>query len=149
MNFRRIYSIAVKEYKHIMRDPFTLAVALILPMVFVGLFGFIIDLDYKHMPLKVRDNDQSPVSRRFLQEVTSSGYFDLKGLHGQSQAEAALNANDFAGILIIDKGFGRNIMRGDSSRPGKAQLLIDGSDNARAAIMLNYMSGIVQKQNER
>ncbi len=149
MNFRRIYSIAVKEYKHIMRDPFTLAVALILPMVFVYLFGFIIDLDYKHMPLKVRDNDQTSVSRRFLQEVTSSGYFDLKGLHGQSQAEAALNANDFAGILIIDKGFGRNIMRGDNTRPGKAQLLIDGSDNARAAIMLNYMTGIAQKQNER
>ena len=149
MNFRRVYSIAVKEYKHIMRDPFTLAVTLILPMVFVCLFGFIIDLDYKHMPLKVRDNDQSSVSRRFLQEVSSSGYFDLIGLHGQSQAETAVNANDSTGVLIIEKGFGRDILRGDISRPGKAQLLIDGGDNARAAIMLNYMSGIVQKQNAR
>ncbi len=147
MNFRRVYSIAVKEYKHIMRDPFTLAVALILPMVFVYLFGFIIDLDYKHMPLKVRDNDQTSVSRRFLQEITSSGYFDLIGVHGQSQADAAVKANDSAGVLIIDKGFGRDILRGDNTRPGKVQLLIDGSDNARAAIMLNYMSGIVQKQN--
>ena len=66
MNFKRVYSIAVKEYKHIMRDPFTLAVALILPLAFVYLFGFIIDLDYKHMPLKVRDNDQTPASRRFF-----------------------------------------------------------------------------------
>ena len=149
MNFRRVYSIAVKEYKHIMRDPFTLAVTLILPMAFVCLFGFIIDMDYKHMPLKVRDNDQSSVSRRFLQEVSSSGYFDLIGLHGQSQAEAAVDANDSTGVLIINKGFGRDILRGDISRPGKAQFLIDGSDNARAAIMLNYMSGIVQKQNAR
>lgn len=149
MNFRRVYSIAVKEYKHIMRDPFTLAVTLILPMAFVCLFGFIIDMDYKHMPLKVRDNDQSSVSRRFLQEVSSSGYFDLIGLHGQSQAEAAVDANDSTGVLIINKGFGRDILRGDISRPGKAQFLIDGSDNARAAIMLNCMSGIVQKQNAR
>lgn len=148
MNFKRVYSIAVKEYKHIMRDPFTLAVALILPLVFVYLFGFIIDLDYKHMPLKVRDNDQTPASRRFLQEISSSGYFDLLPLHGQLEAEDAVNKNDSAGVLFIKKGFGRNISRGDLSKPGKAQLLIDGSDNTRASIMLNYMGGAVQKTNQ-
>ena len=66
MNFswRRARSVAYKEYKHILRDPFTLAVTLILPLVFVGMFGFVIDLDYKHMRVYVRDNDQTSVSRR-------------------------------------------------------------------------------------
>ncbi len=147
MNLRRIYSIAVKEYKHILRDPFTLAVALVLPLIFVWFFGFVIDLDYKHMPLKVRDNDQSSLSRRFLYEISSSGYFDLLPLHTQLEAQAAVEDNNSAGVLIIQKGFGRNILKGDITKPAKAQLLLDGSDNARAAIMLNYMTGIVQKSN--
>lgn len=147
MNFRRIYSIAVKEYKHILRDPFTLAVALFLPLIFVWFFGFVIDLDYKHMPLKVRDNDQSPISRQFLREVSASGYFDLLPLSSQLAAQAAVGENNNAGVLIIQKDFGRNILKGDILNPAKAQLLLDGSDNARAAIMLNYMTGIVQKSN--
>ena len=48
---RRVRSVAAKEYKHILRDPFTLVVALVLPLIFVGMFGFVIDLDYKHMRL--------------------------------------------------------------------------------------------------
>lgn len=67
LSLRRVRSVAYKEYKHILRDPFTLIVALVLPLVFVGMFGFVIDLDYKHMRVFVRDNDQTSVSRRFLQ----------------------------------------------------------------------------------
>lgn len=144
---RRIYSIALKEYKHILRDPFTLMVALFLPLIFVGFFGFVIDLDYKHMPLNVRDNDQSPISRQFLQQIASSGYFDLMPLHGEQEAEAAVEKNTAPGVLIIKKGFGRDITRGDFERPALAQLMIDGSDNTRAAIILSYMTGILQKSN--
>lgn len=141
---RRIYSIAAKEYKHILRDPFTLAVSLILPLVFVGFFGFVIDLDYKHMPVTVRDNDQSSVSRRFLQEVTSSGYFDLVPAHEQTEAESVIDHNRSRSVLIIKKDFGKNILRADPSRPAEAQLIVDGTDNVQAAMTGNYMNGAVQ-----
>lgn len=147
ISFRRIRSIALKEYKHILRDPFTLAVTLVLPLVFVWFFGFIIDLDYKHMKVAVRDSDQSPVSRKFLRELSSSGYFDLQPLHTIGQADWFLQRNDSPAVLIIKKDFGKNITRGDFSRPGEAQMMLDGSDNAKSGIVLSYMTLAVQKAN--
>lgn len=149
MNFswRRARSVAYKEYKHILRDPFTLAVTLILPLVFVGMFGFVIDLDYKHMRVYVRDNDQTSVSRRFLQEMSSSGYFDLKPVHSPSEADQALDKNNSPALLIIKRGFGRNIRAGNPENPGQIQLLADGTDNVQASIIGTYLQGVVQKAN--
>lgn len=147
LSLRRVRSVAYKEYKHILRDPFTLIVALVLPLVFVGMFGFVIDLDYKHMRVFVRDNDQTSVSRRFLQEVASSGYFRLTPVHGQLQADKALERNDSPALMIIRSGFGKNVRAGDPAKPGQIQLLADGTDNVQAGIMGTYMQGVLQKAN--
>ena len=149
MNFswRRAKSVAYKEYKHILRDPFTLAVTLILPMIFVGMFGFVIDLDYKHMRVAVRDNDQTSVSRRFLQEMASSGYFDLSPVHTPAAADRALEQNASPALLVIKRGFGRNIRAANPEKPAQVQLLADGTDNVQASIMGSYMQGVVQKAN--
>jgi ABC-2 type transport system permease protein len=144
---RRVRSIALKECKHILRDPFTLAVTLLLPLLFVLFFGFIIDLDYKHIPLVVRDNDQSPLSRRFLRQLSAAGYFDLTPAHGMLAARAALRRNDTAGVLIIKKDFGKNIIKGDFAAPARAQLLLDGGDNTKAAMAQAYMTGALLKIN--
>ncbi len=142
--FRRVRSVAAKEYKHILRDPFTLVVALVLPLIFVGMFGFVIDLDYKHIRLYVRDNDQTSVSRRFLQEVSSSGYFDQTPLHSPARADEALQKNNTPAVLIIKPGFGRRVKALDPADPARAQLLTDGTDNVQASIIQIYMRGIVQ-----
>lgn len=141
----RIRSIAVKEYKHIARDPFTLAVALVLPLIFVGFFGFIIDLDYKDMSVHARDNDQSSMSRRFLNMFSSSGYFRFEPLHYPAQADEAANENRVAVVMVIQKGFGEKIKRADPSDPARVQFLIDGSDNSKAGILSAYISGITQR----
>lgn len=139
ISLKRIWAVALKEYKHILRDPFTLGIALGLPLIFVLFFGFVIDLDYKHIPLNVQDNDKTMYSRRLLQQFTSAGYFDLKPFEGTLETQNLTERNDAAGLLVIKKDFGKNIRAG---KQAEAQLLLDGSDNARAAIMLNYSQGI-------
>jgi len=142
--FISVRAIALKEYKHIVRDPFTLAVALAIPLLFVLIFGFIIDLDYKHMKVMARDNDMSAQSRRFLQMMSASGYFDLTPSHSPLDADRAVYQNRFPGMLIIQKNFGKNIKAGDAANPARAQLLVDGTDNAKAGIILNYTNAITQ-----
>jgi len=140
----KFYAVALKEYKHILRDPFTLSVALVMPMIFVFFFGFIIDLDYKHIKILARDNDQSAESRRFLETVGAGGYFDLTPVHSPLEADNFLYKNKFPGLMIIQKNFGKNARGGDVNNPARVQLMLDGTDNARAGIILNYMTGISQ-----
>ncbi len=143
---RRVFSISMKEYKHILRDPFTFAAAIGIPILFVIFFGFIIDLDYKGVNVNVRDNDQTESSRRFLQLMGSSSYFNLIPLHQQSEADKKINQNDMSAVLIIPKGFGQTVKKGEE--PAQMQLLIDGTDNAKAGIVTSYITLAAEKASE-
>ncbi|MDR1684421.1 MAG: ABC transporter permease [Elusimicrobiota bacterium] len=140
ISLRRARSIALKEYKHILRDPFTLAVTLILPLVFVGFFGFIIDLDYKNINVAVFDGDRTAASRRFMEAISTSGYFNLKPIDAPAQIETMLKRNDSPAVMVIKKDFGKNITAGDPQTPARAQLMLDGSDNAKTGMVLSYMT---------
>ncbi|MCR4819623.1 MAG: ABC transporter permease [Elusimicrobiales bacterium] len=153
--FRRIAAIALKEAMHIQRDPFTLAVAFLLPLFFVIAFGYIIDLDYKNFPLIVNDNDKTPISRKLQQAAQASGYFEIMTAKTPADAEKLLKKNSMQALMIIPPGFGKNIENktahgragkaaGNGNAPGNAdiQLLADGTDNAGAAMLSAYMQGI-------
>ena len=138
---KHIMAIASKEAKHIKRDIFTLSVALILPMVFVVFFGFVINLDYHHIPLSVRDNDQSHTSRELLMQASAAEYFDVMSIHTPQEAEQTLQKNHMRALLIIPPSFHEKFTKGEIA---KAQLLLDGSDNTMSALSSMYMQGIVQ-----
>lgn len=137
---KHIWAVANKEFKHIRRDVFTLSVALVLPLVFVGFFGFVINLDYQHIPLHVRDNDQSALSRQLLTQAAAAAYFDIIPVHTPQQAEQVLARNTMKALLIIPPGFQTRFMRRETAQ---AQLLVDGSDNTLAALLTTYMQGAV------
>ena len=54
-----------KELMHILRDPFTMALAIALPMILVVFFGFAIDFDFKGIKIAVFDGDKTFDSRSF------------------------------------------------------------------------------------
>ena len=138
---KHILAIASKEAKHIKRDVFTLAVVLVLPILFVGFFGFVINLDYHHIPLLVRDNDQSSTSRELITQASAAEYFDVIAVHTPVEAEQQLKQNSMRTMLIIPPGFHNEFVKGTIAR---AQLLIDGTDNTMASLATTYMQGIVQ-----
>ena len=53
-----------KEFRQILRDPRTLAVLLLVPLVLLVLFGYAISMDVEHVEVGILDKDQSPASRR-------------------------------------------------------------------------------------
>ena len=63
MHLRRVKAIARKEVRHILRDPFTLAMALFAPVFLVIIFGAVIDLDIHDIELAVFDEDSTQASR--------------------------------------------------------------------------------------
>src|SRR3954469_9161064 len=74
----RVKSIARKEVRHIMRDPFTLGMALGLPLIMLVLFGFAIDFDVRDIRLTVIDRDQTKPSRTMVDTIQGTGLFLVK-----------------------------------------------------------------------
>src|SRR5512132_4463170 len=75
----RIAAVATKEFKHLLRDPRTLATVLILPILQLLLFAYAISFDVKNVPTVVLDQDKTPASRQYLQTYRSSEFFDVVG----------------------------------------------------------------------
>jgi ABC-2 type transport system permease protein len=136
-NLHRAYSIARKEVMHILRDPFTLALALGLPVMLVTFFGYAIDFEVRNIRLAVSDRDQGPAARRLKEVFSSSGYF--VPLDGGDGAVGMLDSGRASAALFIEPGFSRQVMGG---APVTVQLVMDGSDNSKAAAVMGYLPGI-------
>lgn len=137
--FRRALAISRKELCHIRRDPFTLALALGLPVLLVTFFGFAIDFEVKDIRLAVHDHDGSRVSRQLSEVFASSRYFRLMKPLDPGRILKELDSQKASGVLVIEPGFGRDVLSGKGA---SGQLIIDGADNARAVAILGYLPGM-------
>ena len=66
-----------KEFREVWRDPYTLGIAIFLPLVLLFLFAYSLNLDVKNIPLAVVDLDNSPESRAYAHLFITTGKFDL------------------------------------------------------------------------
>lgn len=138
----RILPLTRKETLHILRDARSMYLAIVLPVVFLILFGYAITFDVRHIPVGIVDQDSSFLSRDFISRVKGSEYLDLVYLSNSSSGlESLLDKGKVKAILIIPHRFSRDLSKG---KDAPLQLLIDGSDNNTAQIALGYISGIVQ-----
>lgn len=142
----RAASIARKEIRHILRDPFTLAMALGLPVILVTFFGFAIDFDVRDIEVVVHDSDKSRASRQLADLFEASGYFRLRR-HRPGQAMLAeLDSERASAVLLVEHGFAADLAAG---RPAEAQFILDGADNTRAGAVLGYLPGLLRSADRR
>lgn len=139
MQRRRIKAMAKKEIQHILRDPFTLAMALFVPVFLVTAFGFAIDLDIHDVQLAIIDQDRTQASRMLSQTFTNSSYFEEVAGEWPVNPEGALASESAKAALVIPKEFEENLVQG---RTARVQILVDGTDNSVVGILMNYFGGV-------
>jgi ABC-2 type transport system permease protein len=140
MTLVRLLAVARKEAIQIRRDRRSLALAFILPLVLVLLFGYAISLDVREIPFAVLDRDRSPASRELVDAFQAAGYFlrvpaeDVPG-----EAERLLSRGRVRMVLVIPPGYAADRAAG---RAGAVQALVDGGDANTATIALTYAEAI-------
>ena len=141
MDVRRIYAVIRKETHEIARDPVTIWVSLLMPLVMLFLFGYAITLDVKDIPLGVWDADRSTESRRLVDAFAQSGYFTLAHeIADERDLAAALERGDIKLALVIPRAFGQRLARG---APTAVQIIVDGTFSNTAQIVAGYADAIV------
>lgn len=138
----RIRAVMRKEFIHIFRDPRTLAVVMVLPVLMLVIYGYAINLDVRHLRTAILDEDKTSVSREFIRSLQHNEYFDIvQYLDRPGQIDALFARGKAKLVFVIPRGFGRDVVSG---RSPKVQALIDGSDSATATIAQSYVSGFIQ-----
>ncbi|HOW07859.1 MAG TPA: ABC transporter permease [Flexilinea sp.] len=125
-SFHRIMTIVRKEWIHIIRDPRTLSLVIIMPVMMLFLLGYAVANDVKDIPLVVADLSHTDASRTLIDKLTGSDFF-LYTHAAQSEDEILKMLDEGmvkAGLLIPDN-YGREISTGGSAT---IQFYIDGTD---------------------
>ncbi|MDR1695715.1 MAG: ABC transporter permease [Endomicrobium sp.] len=141
---KKIKAMALKEYRHIMRDKFTLAAGFGLPLFLIVFFGFIIELNYDKIPVFVKDSDRSAQSRAFVQKLSAGSLFKPVYVPAEDPVKY-FERNETAVFMDIEKDFGKYLSYPDYGKHPQIQILLDGSDNTKAGLVLSYMPAIMSE----
>lgn len=140
----RMLAIIRKEFLHIVRDPRTLAVIFLIPVIQLLLLGYAATTDVKHLATAVLDRDHTARSRELIDAYRASGYFDIKLMvRDEEEMARAVDSGMVRAGLIIPAGYERALARGEKVTVG---FVIDGSDPSVATTALSAAQGVGQAQ---
>ena len=144
---RRLFSLIRKEFIQIVRDPRTLAITFIMPVVMLFLLGYAATNDVRNIALAVFDQDQSPASRRLLEAYKQADYFKLAYVvSSEEEMRDLLDNNSARAGIIIPPGYGSKI---NGWRSAEVAFVLDGSDPTTASTALAAAIMIGQTQSTK
>jgi len=147
MNILRTFSLIRKEFLHILRDPRTLAVMLLIPIIELVLLGYAATTDIEHLRTAILDGDKSSGSRELIEAYRASNYFDIVlYVASEQQLEHIVDSGRVRAGLIIPAGYGEELSTG-----GQAQVsfVIDGSDPSVANTVFAASQSVGQAHSMR
>jgi len=111
---RDSFTVAVKELKQLSRDPVSLALTIIFPILLISIFVVIsqaFGASSYNIPVVVADLDGSPVSKVLLDKLTTSPLIRVNQfVQTDQQAVQAVQSGIATGAVIIPKGFGQALL---------------------------------------
>jgi ABC-2 type transport system permease protein len=124
------------------RDPRSLILAFLLPVLLTVLFGYAISWDVDDIRTAVLDQDRSQASRELLDAFRASGYFRITAfLEDPDEIRRSIDAGEVRMVLVIPPDFSRDLGAG---RTARIQAVVDGTDANTANIAMGYARGIAQ-----
>jgi ABC-2 type transport system permease protein len=143
----RTLSLIRKEFLHIFRDPRTLAVMFLMPIIQLVLLGYAATTDIEHLRTAVLDRDRSSASRELVEAYRASSFFDIV-IYAESERQLAylMDRGLVRAGLIIPAGYSV-----DAWSRGQAQVafVIDGSDPSIANTVFAASQSVGQAQSLR
>ena len=138
---RRIWALMRKESFEVVRDPSSIALGIVMPVMLVLLFGYGLSLDLKNVPVAVVMEDASPDARELVAGFQLSPYFNARLTTSMPYARQLMLERKVNGIVRIRSDFSRNLAMGDV----QVQVLVHGADANTARIMQVYAQGAVSQ----
>lgn len=137
---RRLAALLAKETIQILRDPSSILIAFVLPLILLFLFGYGVSLDANKVRIGVAVEAASEASQGLAAAFRASRFFDVREARDRRELEPLMIAGDIRGIVVIPASFGEQASRTPSA--ARIQVLTDGSEPNTAQFVANYAQGV-------
>jgi ABC-2 type transport system permease protein len=141
MNARRVAALIGKETRELVRDPITMWLALLMPLVMLFLFGYAVTLDVEGVRIGIYDESRSPASRELVQRFAATKNFAAPRSFGSMRAVvAAMQRSEVRLVVVIPSHFEHRILEGPEA---PVQILVDGTYSMSSALAASYAAAII------
>ena len=132
-----------KEIKQILRDPSSIVIAFILPIISITIYMYGINLDSVKITIGIKNDDNSPEVATLVKSFGHSKYINSINYDNMEDIKTAILSSKIKGAVIIPNDFSSKLSRGQGVNE-KADLLVitDGSEVNTANYVQSYALAI-------
>jgi ABC-2 type transport system permease protein len=134
----RLRGLVRKEFLQILRDPSSIAIAFLMPVLLLFLFGYGVSLDAEHVPVGIVVEKPDQDTSRFIGSFSQSRYFEPVILFSMPEAVQALESGTVDAVIHLRQDFSKNLK---ASRDAPVQVIVNGVDANTARIVSGYIEG--------
>ena len=122
---------AYKEVLHIIRDPRTMLIALLIPVVQMILFGFAISTEVNNIDVLVCAPEINKSVEAKVSQIAHNPYITFKGYIPTNEVEQNLSANKAMAVIVFSEDYG--VER-------RSQVVLDASNTTTAQTAAAYLT---------
>jgi len=137
----RLWGIVRKEMWQIIRDPSSIAIAFIMPVVMLYLFGYGVSLNAKNIPVGIVAESPDLITQSLQGSFERSEFFKPIIFGSIQEAELAIEERRIDGIVWLRSNFSSNLLSGLEA---PINIIINGVDSNQANITNGYIQGVWQ-----
>lgn len=139
---RRWVALCRKEFYQIVRDPSSILIAFVLPIVMLFIYGFGLNLDSSKIRLGIVMEDTSTEARHLEDAFFDSPFIAATHFNSRSDAKKELTAGNIRGFVAIQSDFSARLK--NHHRIAPIQVIADGSETNTASFVAAYATGVWQ-----
>lgn len=141
----RIFALALKELRAILRDPRSRFVVIGPPIIQLLVFGYAATFDLNNVRYAVYSEDHGAASRQLLAGFSGSPHFHLsRNIQRDAEVHSLIANGDVLMVIHVGESFSRELALG---RPAPVQVIIDGRNSNTALVALGYAQDIINRFN--
>lgn len=136
---RRVRALVRKEMLQVIRDPSSIAIALVLPVFLILLFGYALSLDVTNVPVAIVLEKPTPDATELAGAFALSEYFSATRVTSMKEAKDLMRDLHADAIVRIRDNFSRDLHAGAAP----VQVIVRGIDANRGRLILGYTQGVL------
>lgn len=141
-SLRRLRALINKEFYQMIRDPSSILISIVLPLILLFVYGFGVSLDMNNLNIGLVLEDTAPDAQSFAKSLLNSKYFHVKVGRHRKEFDEDIIKGSIRGIVVVPSYFSQFRNRQDNIAP--IQVIADGSEPNTASFVQNYVAGAWQ-----
>lgn len=138
----RLRGLIRKELFQIIRDPSSILIAFVLPLILIFLFGYALNLDANNLKIGLVVERSSPTANQLSYSFINSQNFNVTYERSLAEVQDQVRSSDLRGVVLIPESFARDFK--EQNTIAYLQVIADGSEPNTASLLQNYAKATYQ-----